>query len=54
MIMQQAIPVDSPIVLMMLCSRSLRSNLKANMKKLESISISDFGSWNADYLKPQI
>jgi hypothetical protein len=39
MMMQQAMPMDKPIVLMMLCSLSLRSNLIANIKKLESIGL---------------
>lgn len=41
--MQHAIPVDKPIVLMMLCNLSLRNILSANMKKLDGINI--FGCW---------
>jgi hypothetical protein len=39
MMMQQAMPMDKPIVLMMLCSLSLRSNLIANIKKFENIDL---------------
>jgi hypothetical protein len=39
MMMQQAIPMDRPIILMMLCNLSLRNNLKANMKKLVNMVV---------------